>query len=122
MIRISKAVLDHPAVTRFIQLVAIISLGIGVYTSQKIYQLTSCVATYNDVSNRVNKARAVTYERTTQSEDEMWLAFNASAKLPPEQATKARQDALNQFLAQRAQAKRDRDKYPQPAPPSQTCR
>lgn len=122
MIRNAKAFLDHPAVTRFIQIVAIISLGISLYTSQRVYQLASCVATYNDRVNRVNAIRAETYERATKSEDDMWLAFADAQKLPPDEAKRVSVDAFNLYVEERRQAQQDRANHPLPPPPAKVCR
>lgn len=114
--------LDGRIMFRIVQVIAIVSLLIGLSASVQVYSLTNCLADYNDRDAAASRARAATFERGTEAEDDMWLAFADAQKMPPDEARRVSTEAFNRYVAERRAAREERLKHPLPAPPSKVCR
>lgn len=116
--------LDSPAARRVMTLLAVASMGLSVFVLAKQYQLTDCLAAYNDRSAQATGARTEAAERDRSAQDRMWQAFADAgdpAKVPPDQAQAYAKAAFERFLKDRAEANKQRAQNPLPAPPSQVC-
>lgn len=116
--------LGTSAAARVTQVIAIGSLLLSFFVLGKQVSLTSCVAAYNDRASAATAARVIASEQDRRAEDDMWQAFADAAdpsKVPPAQARQHATDAFNQFIATRADARRQRAENPFPAPPSKAC-
>ncbi|HEX5543670.1 MAG TPA: hypothetical protein VFX60_19305 [Micromonospora sp.] len=108
-----KTALDSSLVTRAVQLIAVLALGLSLWLGVQLRAQTACQAAYNEASNASQRARAMAAEQDRQAQDEL---FRQVADNP--QSTVVH---LRAYLARRAAANAQRHANPIPAPPSQTC-
>lgn len=117
----AKTWLESPITYRVFQLIAVISLLVGLAVGVNQYQLTSCLADYNEASNKATAARTDAAAADRKALDDMVQAIVDARALPSEEAQQAVQKALTGYLVARASADGQRKGSPLPAPPSQTC-
>lgn len=119
----SKAwsMLDSRAVTRAIQLVAIVSLLLALFVGLRQYALADCLATYSDDQARSSAQRLQAAEQDRKALDEMIAQVAAARSAPPATAGKQVSDAFDTYLKQRAEADEQRRRNPPPPPPSERC-
>ncbi len=117
----ARKVLDSPRTFRAFQVIAILSLVIGLSASVKQHQLTACLTAYNEATNRASAQRAEAAAGDRKALDDMIKAIADARYLPPAEAGKAVSGAMDGYLAARAAADARRQSNPLPGPPSQTC-
>ena len=117
----AKGWLESPVIYRVFQVIAVVSLVIGLSVGVKQYALTSCLADYNEASNKATAARTEAAAADRKALDDMVQAIVDARSLPQEQAQQAVQKALTGYLVARASADGQRKGSPLPGPPSQTC-
>lgn len=117
--------LDSKAVTRAIQVVAILSLLSAFFVGLRQYKLADCLADFADRNAKATSARADAAERDRLAQDRLWQAFADATnpqKVPPAQAGDHVRKAFAQFLQDREAANKQRAQNPPPPPPAQVCR
>ncbi|WP_328382905.1 hypothetical protein OHQ88_10495 [Micromonospora zamorensis] len=112
MARVVRA-LNSAAANMTVKLVAFLALGLSVYVNVQQVQLTSCLADYNEASNRSQAARYEAAEQDRQAQDRL---FRSIAEDP-----RSGIEALRQYNLSRDEANATRQANPLPAPPSQRC-
>jgi hypothetical protein len=112
MIR-TKRILDSPAVTRGLQLVAALSMILAIVVGMKQYSLASCLQDYQDASAKAAAARTQAAEQDRQAQDAL---FESIANDPRNSIA-----ALRAYNASRAGADQKRKDNPPPELPSITC-
>lgn len=114
--------LDAPMVTRMIQIVAIVSLGLALFVGLRQYQLADCLAQYNDDNAKSSGQRLEAAEQDRKALDDMMseVAAARSAASPAEAQRQVR-EAFDNYLKQRAEANEQRRRNPPPPPPSERC-
>lgn len=117
----AKNWLDSESVTRLFKIVAIASLLASLFVGVKQYELTSCLATYNDASNANTQLRAAAAQEERENLDAMISTIAEAPTLPAAERPAAFQSALADYLQTRAYIDGKREVMPIPAPPSQTC-
>lgn len=117
----AKGWLESPAIYRVFQFVAVASLLIGLSVGIRQYNLTGCLAQYNDATNKATAARTEAAAADRKALDDMVQAIVDARALSPEQAQAAVNKALTGYLVARASADGQRKGNPLPGPPSQTC-
>lgn len=105
--------LDSRSAIRIVQIMAAIALVLSVGIAVRQYQLTSCVARYNERSNESQRARAEAADSDRKALDDMLqvVADNPRGAF----------EAIKHYNQVRAQADAQRARNPIPAPPSETC-
>ncbi len=111
--------LESPVTNRVFQIIAVVSLLIGLSVGVRQYQLTSCLATYNETTSQSTLLRSAAAEADRKAVDDMVRAI-AEARRAPDPAA-AVDKALSGYLQARAFTDGQREGKPLPAPPSQTC-
>lgn len=117
----AKNWLDNPAMDRVFKVIALVSLLAALFVGVKQYELTNCLAAYNEASNANSQLRAKAAAEERASLDEWIAALDAAISLPPAQARPALDVAFDQYRESRARIEGKREVAPIPAPPSQTC-
>lgn len=117
----TKAWLDSEGVTRLFKVVAMLSLLASLFVGVKQYELTSCLATYNDASNANSQARAQAAAEERSALDELISSIDEARSVPAANARTALDLAFREYAEQRARIEGKREVMPIPAPPSQTC-
>jgi hypothetical protein len=112
-VRRAYAWLDTRSATRVLQIVAVVSLLVSVVVGFRQYELTNCVAHYNEVNNVSQRARAEAADTDRQAQDTLFRQIADD----PQHAF----DKLRAYNASRAAADAQRSSNPIPPPPSQTC-
>jgi hypothetical protein len=107
--------LDTPTATRVLQVVAVISLGLGLVVGAQTAQLTRCQADYAEASNANSRERTAAAEADRKAIDDMVKAI-AGAKAGPDIRV-----ALENYLRTRAENDKKRAANPLPKPPSTEC-
>lgn len=113
--------LDGEGVTRAIKIVAIISLLASLSVGVRQYELTACLAAYNDAANGVQQFRAGVASEERDALDRWILAVDEVRSLPPAVARAAFDKAFIDYRQARARIEAQRQTAPIPPPPSQTC-
>ncbi|MER7280430.1 hypothetical protein ABT369_38935 [Dactylosporangium sp. NPDC000244] len=108
-----KRFLDSPAVTRVVQVVAVLSLLLAITVGVKQYSLASCLQDYQDANAQVNAERAAAAEQDRKAQDAL---FEAIANDPQNAVV-----ALRAYNTARGEADRKRQQNPPPPPPSLKC-
>lgn len=108
-----KAGLESPAVTLAATLVALVALILSIGVGIKQYQLSNCLAKYNDAASRATQARLLAADEDRAAQDDMFRAVAAD----PRSAIRA----IKAYNEARASADKQRSEHPYPAPPSETC-
>lgn len=117
----AKYWLDSENVTRLFKVIAIVSLMASLFVGVKQYELTSCLATYNDASNANQQLRAAAAAEERESLDTMISAIAEVQTVPAGSRQAAIAAAFQQYLQSRAYIDGKREVMPIPPPPSQTC-
>jgi hypothetical protein len=117
----AKNWLDSENVTRLFKVIAILSLLASLFVGVKQYELTSCLAGYNDASNANSKARAAAAAEEREALDTMISAIAEAQSVPAMSRQTAVKQAFDQYLRSRAYIDGKREVLPLPEPPSQTC-
>lgn len=110
--------LDSAAVTRVLKVIAILSLLASLFVGVRQYELTACLAAYNDANNKATAARSDAAASDRAALDSMVKAIADAYDSGDRTATRK---ALNEYLVARARGDGQRQGNPLPAPPSQTC-
>jgi hypothetical protein len=105
--------LDSRAAVRVVQVMAALALALSVGLAVKQYELTGCVAAYNEQSNESSRARA-------QANDEQWQALNTLLQVVAKDP-KHSVEAVSAYNAAQVAAAAKKADNPIPPPPSQTC-
>lgn len=113
--------LESPRTYRIFQMIAIASLALGLVVGVKQYDLTQCLANYNEATAQATQLRASASAADRQALDDMIDAIVKARALAPADAQKAVGEALAAYQTTRAYADGQRAAKPLPAPPSQTC-
>ncbi len=113
--------LDAPAITRTIQIIAVLSLMLALYVGFRQYALADCLASYNDDQARSSGQRLIAAEQDRQALDDMIAAIAGARSATPAEAQAQVNGALDRYLAVRATSDEQRRKNPPPPPPSQRC-
>jgi cell division protein FtsX len=117
----AKNWLDSESVTRLFKVIAIMSLMASLFVGVKQYQLTSCLATYNDAANANQQLRAQAAGEERDALDAMISAIAEVQTVPAASRQAAVAAAFQDYLQSRAYIDGKREVMPIPAPPSQTC-
>lgn len=110
--------LESPGINRVFQIIAVVSLLIGLSVGLKQYQLTACLAAYNEATSQSTQLRSVAAEADRQALDEMIRTISNAQQTGDKAAIGS---ALTTYLTTRARSDGQREGKPLPAPPSQTC-
>lgn len=142
MMRKAQRVLDSAAVTRVIQVVAVLSLLLAIVVGVRQYSLASCIASYSDQSSMATSARAEAAaedrkadqaDRQADADDRAALKILVDAlaagdqramqaAIPGLAATYKRTDEARAATAlTRADNEKKRRENPVPPPPSLRC-
>jgi len=105
--------LDSRTAIRIVQVMAAVALVLSVGVGFKQYQLTGCIARYNEANNISQRARSEAADLDRQAQDQLFRAISDD----PQHAF----DRLRQYNDTRAEADAQRARNPIPAPPSETC-
>jgi hypothetical protein len=105
--------LDSRAAVRIVQVMAVVALAVSVVVGVKQYQLTRCIARYNEQSNISQRVRAAANDADRQALDNLIKVIADN----PDQAV----GALRTYDAARTGADKQRANSPIPDPPSETC-
>jgi hypothetical protein len=116
-----QAVLDSRGMTRFIQIVAVFALFIGLYANYQQNRYTHCLASYNNRASAVSTQRSEALRSSTDAVDKFLQAIAHSGALPAAQRADAIRNAFETYLKARATADEQRKLNPLPEPPSETC-
>lgn len=117
----AKNWLDSESVTRLFKVIAIVSLMASLFVGVKQYELTACLATYNDSSNANQQLRAGAAKEERDALDQWIAAVDEARRLPAANARAALDIAFDDYREERARIDGKREVMPIPAPPSQTC-
>lgn len=117
----AKHWLDNPAMDRVFKVIALVSLLAALFVGVKQYELTSCLARYNEASNANTQLRAGAAAEERAALDEWIAALDAAISLPPGEARPALDVAFDTYRESRARIEGKREVAPIPGPPSQTC-
>lgn len=117
----AKTWLDSEKVTRIFQVIAVASLLISLGVGVKQYQLTACLAAYNDASNANQQLRAGAAGEERDALDQWIAAVDEARRLPTPSARTALDIAFDDYREERARIEGKREVMPIPAPPSQSC-
>lgn len=112
-VRLAIAWLDSRAAIRIVQVMAAIALVLSAGVGVRQYQLTGCVARYNERSNESQRARAQAADADRKALDDM---LQVVADNPRQSIV-----AIKHYNEIRAQADAQRSSNPIPPPPSETC-
>lgn len=117
----AKHWLDSPTMDRVFKVIALASLLAALFVGVKQYELTSCLASYNDASNANMQLRsgAAAEERTAL--DELISSIDEARSLKPGDGRTALDLAFRTYAEARARIEGKREVMPIPPPPSQTC-
>jgi hypothetical protein len=130
-------VLDAPTTTRIFKILAMTSLLVSLFVAFQQYQLTDCLATYNETNNtrtRILTETALKERNAERRRDDALdsVFLDPSLQIPqdertPDDGARVRRlfaeylDAARDLAAQRAAADADRSANPVPPPPSLVC-
>jgi hypothetical protein len=114
-------VLDHPFLSRVVQIIAVVSLLLALYVGVHHYQLAGCLAEYNNAQARSSGERLAAAEQDRQALDDMMSAFAAARSAAPGDAQRQVSAALDKYLEVRRTSDEQRRQNPPPPPPSQRC-
>ena len=117
----AKSWLDSEGVTRAIKLVAVLSLMASMFVGVQQYQLTYCLAAYNEASNANQQLRAGAAAEEREALDQLISAIDEARSLPAGQGKAALDIAFDDYRETRARIEGKREVSPIPGPPSQTC-
>jgi hypothetical protein len=117
----AKNWLDNPAMDRVFKVIAVVSLLSALFVGVKQYELTACLATYNDASNANSQMRAAAAAEEREALDTMISAIAEVQTVPAASRQAAVAAAFQEYLRSRAYIDGKREVMPIPAPPSQTC-
>ena len=113
--------LDSRAMTRTMQAIAAVSLGVALLVGVKQVQYSHCLAQYNDRASAVATQRSEALKSTTDAVDKFIQAIAHSGSVPASQRVDAIRGAFENYLKTRAAADEQRKLNPLPDPPSETC-
>lgn len=114
----AKKWLESPWMNTAFRVIAVVSLLLGFGVGIRQYELTECLAEYNEASNKATAARAEAAGSDRKALDDMVKAIADAYDSGDRTATRK---ALNDYLVSRARGDGQRQGNPLPAPPSQTC-
>lgn len=117
----AKNWLDSPTMDRVFKVIALISLLAALFVGVRQYELTACLATYNEASNANTQLRAAAAAEEREALDQWISAVDEAVSLPSTQSRVALGAAFDEFREARARIEGKREVMPIPAPPSQTC-
>lgn len=117
----AKNWLDNEKVTRVCQVIAVLSLLIGLGVGVQQARLTSCLATYNDAANANQQLRAGAAGEERDALDQWIAAVDEARRLPAASARTALDIAFDDYREERARIDGKREVMPIPPPPSQSC-
>jgi hypothetical protein len=117
----ARTFLDGAGVTRFIKVIAVLSLMAALFTGTRQYQLSDCLARYSEASNISQRARAEATEQDRKALDAMIAAVANARQLPAAQARAVVDAAFADYGKARAFADGSRSVSPIPEPPSAKC-
>jgi hypothetical protein len=117
----AKNWLDNPAMDRVFKVIALVSLLAALFVGVRQYELTACLAAYNEATNANTQLRAQAAQEERENLDAMISAIAEAPTLPAAARPAAFQNALSEYLRSRAYIDGKREVMPIPAPPSQTC-
>lgn len=111
--RRAVAWLDSRTADRIVKAMAVIALVVSMGLLVKHYQLTNCLARYNEQSNASQRARADAADTDRAAQDKLFLQIADD----PRHAF----DKVRAYNISRAAADAQRASNPIPPPPSETC-
>jgi hypothetical protein len=117
----AKNWLDNPAMDRVFKVIALVSLLAALFVGVKQYELTACLADYNEASNANQQLRAGAAAEERSALDELISAIDEARSLPAGQGKAALDIAFDDYRETRARIEGKREVSPIPGPPSQTC-
>ena len=117
----TKAWLDSERVTRIFQVIAVVSLLIGLGVGVQQARLTNCLAEYNEMSNANTQLRGQAAAEERSALDAWIAAVDDARRQPAAGARDALDRAFDSYREARARIEGKRSVAPIPGPPSQTC-
>lgn len=117
----TKIAFDSEMANRIFKIVAVLSLIAAGFIGIKQAELTSCLADWNDVNNRIQSGRSVAADSDRQALDDMVGAIANSRDLPAASVKANIDQALLTYLKRRAFNDGQRAGNPLPGPPSAIC-
>lgn len=110
--------LDSAAVTRAVQVIAILSLVLAGVVGVRQYALASCLAEYNNAQAAANNARVQAAEGERAADSRLWSEIGEGMRTSDGPRIRR---AIEDRNAARVNADRQRRENPLPSPPSQRC-
>jgi hypothetical protein len=117
----AKNWLDSEGVTRLFKLVAVASLLASLFVGVQQYELTACLAAYNEMSNANTQLRGQAAAEERAALDAWIAAVDDARRQPAGSARDALDRAFDSYREARARIEGKRSVAPIPGPPSQTC-
>lgn len=113
---------DSPILTRVMQFVAIASLILAMFVGLRQFQLTNCLADWQDANVAIAQQRNAAAESDRKALDTLVSAIVNARSLPAAQARATVDNALDTYLRTRAYADGQRAASPLQSAPSVSCR
>lgn len=117
----AKSWLDSEGVTRLFKVIAIMSLLASLFVGVKQYELTACLAQYNEASNANQQLRAAAAAEEREALDGLISSIDDARSKSAADGRQALDRAFDDYRETRARIEGKREVAPIPGPPSQTC-
>lgn len=117
----AKNWLDSPTMDRVFKVIALASLLAALFVGVRQYELTNCLAAYNEASNANQQLRGQAAAEERSALDAWIAAVDDARRQPAAGARDALDRAFDSYREARARIEGKRSVAPIPGPPSQTC-